>query len=87
MLIILPSNTDPRHILRRRPPLHAYPSIADGKDPTAEDVLLLVNSALNSPFAKAAQAVIEAEPQYVRARLIELAALVAAEDETEAVAR
>ena len=52
-------------------------SIADGKDPATEDVLSLVNSALNSPLAKNAEAVLNAEPIYVRARLIELAALVA----------
>ena len=52
-------------------------SIAEGKDPTAEDVLLLVNSALKTPFAKAARSVIEADSRYVRARLIELAAMVA----------
>ena len=61
-------------------------SIADGADPAAEDVLSLVNSALKTPFAKAAQAVIKAEPQYVRARLIELAAMVAQKAEVEAIA-
>ena len=62
-------------------------SIAEGKDPATEDVLSLVNSALKTPFAKAARAVIEADPSYVRARLIELAALVAAGDEVKVVAR
>jgi len=52
-------------------------SIAEGKDPKAEDVLLLVNSALNSPLSKYAEAVLNAEPKYVRARLIEPAAMVA----------
>ena len=61
-------------------------SIAEGADSKAVDVPLAVNSALNSRFAKAAQEVIEAEPRYVRARLIELAAVVAQEAETEAVA-
>jgi hypothetical protein len=48
---------------------------------------LLVNSALNSPLAKNAEAVLNAERNYVRARLIELAALVAQEFEAEAVAK
>ena len=52
-------------------------SISDGKDPATEDVLLLVNTALKTRFSTAAQAVVEAEPRYVRARLIELAALMA----------
>jgi hypothetical protein len=60
-------------------------SIAEGQDPKAEDVLLMVNSALKTPFAKAARAVIETEPRYVRARLIELAAMMATRDEAEAV--
>ena len=40
-----------------------------------------------SPFTKASQAVLEAEPRYVRARLIELAAMVAAGDEAKAVVK
>jgi hypothetical protein len=52
-------------------------SNADGEDPPVEDVEALVSAVLSSPMVKAARAVIDADPRYVRARLIELAAMVA----------
>ena len=45
-------------------------SIANGIDPAAEDVEALVYGALGTPFAEAARAVIEADPRYVKARLM-----------------
>jgi len=42
---------------------------------------------LDTPLVKAAKAVIDAEPRFMRARLIELAILIARDDEKEAVAQ
>jgi hypothetical protein len=61
-------------------------SIADGEDPPAEDVEALVGAVLDSPLVRAAQAVIDAEPRHVRARLIELAAMVAGSGAVDASA-
>jgi hypothetical protein len=51
-------------------------SLADGEDPAAEDVGALIGAVLDSPLVKAARAVMDADPRFMRARLIELAAIV-----------
>jgi len=53
----------------------------------AGDVEALIGAVLDTPLVKAARAVIDAEPRFFRARLIELAALMTRNDENEAVAQ
>ncbi|MFH1266023.1 MAG: hypothetical protein ABIK89_09860 [Planctomycetota bacterium] len=64
-------------------------SLADGTDPTAEDIEVLLSAVVDTPLAraaravlvtplvKAARAVVDADPRFIRARLIELASIVA----------